>query len=97
MNRYEPSSSTGSSTGKTADKLADGAIAGIESTARNAAYQVEKTADELSRQGREAAEGMRDVALNFGDAFEESLRTRPMSTVALVAAAGFVLGALWKS
>ena len=51
----------------------------------------------MGRQGREAAEGVKDVAANFGDALEESLRNRPMSTVAMAAAAGFVIGALWKS
>jgi ElaB/YqjD/DUF883 family membrane-anchored ribosome-binding protein len=95
MNRHE--STTAGSAGKTAEKMVDEAVAGIESTARSAAYQVEKAADAVSRQGREAAEGVQDVAANFGDALEESLRNRPMATVALAAAAGFVIGALWKS
>ena len=52
---------------------------------------------QVQQAGQEAAEGMRDVASNFAEAFEESLRERPIATVGMVAVVGFVLGALWKS
>lgn len=40
---------------------------------------------------------MQDVAENLSDAFDKSLRDQPMATLAVAAALGFVLGALWKS
>ena len=97
MNRYDSPSTAANNAGRAAEKAVDSAISGLESTARSAAASVEKAADAMSRQGREAAEGLSDVATNFADAFEESLRNRPMSTVAMVGVVGFILGALWKS
>jgi ElaB/YqjD/DUF883 family membrane-anchored ribosome-binding protein len=97
MNRYEPTTNAGNNAGRAAEKAVDSAVSGLESTMRNAAAQAEKAADAVTRQGREAAEGISDVATNFADALDESLRNRPMSTLALAAVAGFVLGALWKS
>jgi hypothetical protein len=39
---------------------------------------------------------MRDVSDNFVDALDESIKTRPYSTLALVAAASFIFGAAWR-
>ncbi len=46
--------------------------------------------------GREAADAMRDVTDNVTNAVEESLQTRPFTTLALAAGLGFVLGAIWR-
>ena len=46
--------------------------------------------------GREAAGAVRDVSDNFVDAIDESISKRPYTTLALVAAAGFIFGATWR-
>src|SRR5579871_3612646 len=46
--------------------------------------------------GREAAGAVRDVSDNFVDAIDESIAKRPYTTLALVAAAGFIFGATWR-
>jgi ElaB/YqjD/DUF883 family membrane-anchored ribosome-binding protein len=39
---------------------------------------------------------MHEVGGNLRSAVDKSVREQPMATLALVAVAGFVLGALWK-
>ena len=46
--------------------------------------------------GREAADAVSEVRDNLANAIEESLDKRPYTTLALVLAAGFVVGAMWK-
>jgi ElaB/YqjD/DUF883 family membrane-anchored ribosome-binding protein len=46
--------------------------------------------------GREAVGAVRDVSDNFVDAIDESIKKRPYTTLALVAALGFVFGATWR-
>lgn len=46
--------------------------------------------------GREVADAVGDVRDNIATAIEESLEERPYTTLALVLAAGFVAGAMWK-
>jgi ElaB/YqjD/DUF883 family membrane-anchored ribosome-binding protein len=46
--------------------------------------------------GREAVGAMRDVSDNFVAAIDESLDKRPYTTLALVAAVGFLFGATWR-
>ena len=48
-------------------------------------------------QGREAGEQVQEVAGNIKGAVDKSVKDQPMATLAVVAALGFVLGALWKS
>jgi ElaB/YqjD/DUF883 family membrane-anchored ribosome-binding protein len=62
-----------------------------------AADQVESVANRVAEQGREAGERMQEVAGNFKGALNRSIRDQPMATLAVAAAVGFVLGALWKS
>ncbi len=47
--------------------------------------------------GREAGERVQEVAGNLKSAVDKSVKDQPMATLAVVAALGFVLGALWKS
>jgi ElaB/YqjD/DUF883 family membrane-anchored ribosome-binding protein len=65
------------------------ALENVQETAR-------VTAQQIQRAGRDAMEGVGEVSNNFAHAFEQSLRERPAATVGMVAALGFVLGALWK-
>lgn len=59
--------------------------------------QVESMANRVSEQGREATERMGEVAGNLKGAVDRSVKDQPMATLAVAAAVGFVLGALWKS
>ena len=62
-----------------------------------AADSVEKVASRVAEQGRAAGEQVQEVAGNLKGAVDKSVKDQPMATLAVVAALGFVLGALWKS
>jgi ElaB/YqjD/DUF883 family membrane-anchored ribosome-binding protein len=64
---------------------------------KSAADQAEHVANRVAEQGREAAERVQEVAGNLKGAVDRSVKDQPMATLAMVAVAGFVLGALWKS
>ena len=61
------------------------------------ADQVEGVASRVAEQGREAGEKVQEVAGNLKGAVDKSVKDQPMATLAVAAAVGFVLGALWKS
>jgi ElaB/YqjD/DUF883 family membrane-anchored ribosome-binding protein len=46
--------------------------------------------------GREAVDAVREVSDNFVDAVDESIKTRPYTTLAIAAAIGFFFGAVWR-
>jgi ElaB/YqjD/DUF883 family membrane-anchored ribosome-binding protein len=62
-----------------------------------AAGTVEEVASKAAAQGREAGQQVQEVAGNIKNAVDKSVKDQPMATLALIAAVGFVLGALWKS
>jgi ElaB/YqjD/DUF883 family membrane-anchored ribosome-binding protein len=62
-----------------------------------AADQAGNMADRVAEQGREAGEQVQEVAGNIKGAVDKSVKDQPMTTLAVAAAVGFVLGALWKS
>jgi ElaB/YqjD/DUF883 family membrane-anchored ribosome-binding protein len=62
-----------------------------------AGHTAEGVAARTTEQAREAGRSMHDVADNLSTALDKSLRDQPMATLAVAAALGFVLGALWKS
>ncbi|MBA4132163.1 MAG: hypothetical protein C0519_12140 [Hyphomicrobium sp.] len=57
----------------------------------------EGVARQVADQGREATERVGEVAGNIKGAVDKSVKDQPMATLAVAAAVGFVLGALWKS
>ena len=61
------------------------------------ADQAEGVASRVAEQGREAGEKVQEVAGNLKGAVDKSVKDQPMATLAVAAAVGFVLGALWKS
>lgn len=63
---------------------------------KTAADNVQETAAHLAEQAREYGEKAQDAARNFKPFVEKSLKEQPMTTLAVAAAAAFVLGALWK-
>jgi ElaB/YqjD/DUF883 family membrane-anchored ribosome-binding protein len=63
---------------------------------------VGQATDQLKKMGSSAADQFREsgageVAGNLKDAVDRSTRDQPMATLAMAAALGFVLGAIWKS
>ena len=59
-----------------------------------AGHAAEGVANEMQDQARQ---GMDTVRSNLSGALDKSLKEQPMATLAIAAAAGFVLGALWKT
>ena len=55
-----------------------------------------KTAEEVLNQAREYGAKAQDAIQNAKPFLERSAREQPMTTLAAMAAVGFVLGALWK-
>lgn len=80
-----------------AEHLMNKTASTVEDTARRAAQTAEETADNLARRGREVSDNVSDVANEIGSALEQSVRKNPLTTLAMGVAAGFVIGALWKS
>jgi ElaB/YqjD/DUF883 family membrane-anchored ribosome-binding protein len=95
-------SSSSSSTHSTQD-LKDKTTSGLgmaekaADTVREAAGQAGEAAGRAAEQVREAGSGLQDVSGNLKSAVDKSLKDQPMATLALAAAVGFVLGAIWKS
>jgi len=57
--------------------------------------QVKKMGSSAADQIRESGAG--EVAGNLKKAVDKSTRDQPMATLAMAAALGFVLGAIWKT
>jgi len=78
---------------KATDDLADKAMDVAERTGD----QIERTMQSLGDQSRQATEQIQEVAENFKTAVDKSIRDQPLTTLAVAAGVGFVIGALWKS
>ncbi len=78
--------------GKAAD-LADKATKQFDSAIESA----ETAVRDIAGQGREAGERINAVAGNLKTAVDKSVKDQPLTTLAMAAALGFVIGALWKS
>lgn len=76
-------------------------VADIVANTGNAAWRRAKSgmddvvADAQSK-GRDAADAVREVSDHFVAALDESIKTRPYTTLALVAGLAFILGAAWR-
>ena len=78
-------------------KLAE-QVGEILGTKVNAAWQKARSSvDDMvagaQDSGREAVDAVREVSDNFVEAIDESIKTRPYTTLAIVAALGFLFGA----
>ena len=95
MAQSTPSSNVRSTSdfGRTADDLADKAANLAERTGE----QLERTVQSAVEQGRQATEQVQVVAENFKQAVDKSVKDQPLTTLAVAAGLGFVIGALWKS
>ncbi len=66
-------------------------------TFETVADSVEDVAAAAMARGRALGENVQDVATNFKGAVDSSVRNQPLTTLAIAAAMGFLLGAVWKS
>ncbi len=81
-------------------RLAD-QVAGIVNGPGNAAWRrakasIDDAVAEAEDKGREAASAVREVSGHFVDAIDESIKTRPYTTLAIVAGIAFLFGATWR-
>jgi ElaB/YqjD/DUF883 family membrane-anchored ribosome-binding protein len=81
-------------------RLAD-QLAGIVSNTGTAAWRrakssVDEAVTGAQDKGRDAASAVREVSDHFADALDESLKTRPYTTLALVAGLAFLFGMTWR-
>ncbi len=82
--------------GRLAEQIADIVAHQGGKAWRRARGTVGDVVSDAQDKGREAAGAVRDVSDNFVDAIDESIAKRPYTTLALVAAAGFLFGATWR-
>jgi ElaB/YqjD/DUF883 family membrane-anchored ribosome-binding protein len=78
-----------------------GQIADIVANTGAAAWQhtrsgVDGAVSDAQDKGREALDAVSEVSDNFVAAIDESIKTRPYITLALVAGLGFLFGATWR-
>lgn len=57
----------------------------------------ESAVNSVAETGRDASQRVTEVAGNLKTAVDRSVKDQPMATLAVAAAMGFVVGALWKS
>lgn len=82
--------------GQVLDKSRSEAMTQMGVQAQRARAGLESMVGSASETGREAVDSVKDVVNNFSDALEESLRRRPLTTLSLAAALGFLFGAAWR-
>ncbi|MDQ8699114.1 hypothetical protein [Hyphomicrobium sp. LHD-15] len=78
---------------RTADELSEKAANLAEKTGEH----IERVVQNVADQGRQATEQVQVVADNFKTALDKSVKDQPLTTLAVAAGLGFVIGALWKS
>ena len=79
-----------------ADQVAD-IVANTGSTAwRHARSGMDDVLAGAQGKGREVAGAVREVSDHFVAALDESIKTRPYTTLALVAGLAFLFGATWR-
>jgi ElaB/YqjD/DUF883 family membrane-anchored ribosome-binding protein len=76
-------------------------VAGIVASTGSAAWRrakpsIDGAVSDIEEKGREAASAVREVSDHFVDAIDESIKTRPYTTLALVAGLAFLFGATWR-
>jgi len=81
-------------------RLAD-QVAEILASRGNAAWQrakssVDEVVADAQDKGRDAASAVREVSDHFVEVIDESIKTRPYTTLALVAGIAFLFGAAWR-
>ncbi len=79
-----------------AEQVAD-IVAGTGNAAwRRAKASMEDAVSVAEDKGREAVDAVREVSDHFVEAIDESIKTRPYTTLAIVAGLAFLFGATWR-
>jgi ElaB/YqjD/DUF883 family membrane-anchored ribosome-binding protein len=63
---------------------------------RRAKSSVDEVVADAQDKGRDSASAVREVSDHFVEAIDESIKTRPYTTLALVAGIAFLFGATWR-
>lgn len=76
-------------------------VAALVSATGGAAYRrAKKNLDgvisDASDKGQEAVDAVKDVTSTIGDAIEDAVYKRPVTTLAMAAGIGFLIGAIWR-
>ena len=74
----------------------DDALGEAKAQLRKIKDNVDSIISGAGEKGREAREAVLDVTENFTDAIEESLQSRPLTTLALAIGVGFLFSATWR-
>jgi ElaB/YqjD/DUF883 family membrane-anchored ribosome-binding protein len=82
--------------GNSVSKSGDDALGEAKAQLRRIRENVDAIMSGAGEKGREAREAVMDVTENFTDALEESLQSRPLTTLALAIGIGFAFGAIWR-
>jgi ElaB/YqjD/DUF883 family membrane-anchored ribosome-binding protein len=76
-------------------------VADIVTSRGSAAWQrarsgMDDAVADAQDKGREAADAMREVSDQFVEAIDESIKTRPYTTLGMALGLGFLFGAMWR-
>jgi ElaB/YqjD/DUF883 family membrane-anchored ribosome-binding protein len=81
---------------KLAQQIADIFAAKGDRAWQRARVSVDEALADVEGKGREAVDAVREVGDNMIDAIDESLKSRPYTTLALALGIGFFFGATWR-
>jgi ElaB/YqjD/DUF883 family membrane-anchored ribosome-binding protein len=76
-------------------------VASLVSATGSAAYSrarrnLDGVLADASGKGQEAVDAVKDVTTTIGDAVEDAVYKRPVTTLAMAAGIGFLIGAIWR-
>ena len=63
----------------------------------NVSDQIHSAVQSLARRGQQLADSVQDAASGIKPALDQSLKEKPLTTLAAAVVVGFAIGALWKS
>lgn len=63
---------------------------------RRAKMKADGIIADASGKGQEAVDAVKDVTTTIGDAVEDAVYKRPVTTLAMAVGIGFLIGAIWR-
>lgn len=96
MARTDTAEELKSASADLADRAVDAGLRAVDSLDR-AVMSAQDTGQRLAQQTSELRQNLQKVASNFSHAVDKSVTEQPMTTLGMAVAAGFILGAIWKS
>jgi ElaB/YqjD/DUF883 family membrane-anchored ribosome-binding protein len=63
---------------------------------RRARKNLDGVISDASGKGQEAVDAVKDVTSTIGDAVEDAVYKRPVTTLAMASGIGFLIGAIWR-